>query len=123
MKNSRAAARTACRAGSGSSPWEALAAGAGADDDAREPGDAAERAAAFAALLNGGVSASTDDGDGGVGVGGGFGFPRSNGSLAEHSEDEDDDEELRATKAKMREQLAALARRRAEITGAGRPPR
>ena len=168
-------------AASPSSPWEALAANAGgarrltdvSRGDGDESGsssesnavatDAAERAAAFAALLseargetNGGVgdvapgkangterlfsetkrgegedAASgvawrSSSGGGALGPGlSGSAPPGSLGSVYQSfdaSVDDEEDEELRATKRRMKEQLAKLTRRRAELMGATGAP-
>ena len=164
-----------------SSPWEALAANAGGarrlTDVSRGDGDengsssesnavatdAAERAAAFAALLseargetNGGggdvapgkangtdrlfsetkrgegedaasgVAWRSSSGGGALGPGlSGSAPPGSLGSVYQSfdaSVDDEEDEELRATKRRMKEQLAKLTRRRAELMGATGAP-
>lgn len=138
-----------------SAPWEALAVGAGdvnasADEDPRvaAAADAADRAAAFAALLSGrsgvnvvaggdvssasppalrttrllanvaltAASGSSNLPDASSGASGRF---DDVSSMVE--DDDNDDDELKAVKKKMASQLAALARRRAEITGNGTP--
>ena len=168
-------------AASPSSPWEALAANAGGarrlTDISRGDGDengsssesnavatdAAERAAAFAALLseargetNGGggdvapgKASGTDrlfsetkrgegedagsgvawrSSSGGNALGPGLSGSAPPGSLGsvyqsfDASVDDEEDEELRATKRRMKEQLAKLTRRRAELMGATGAP-
>lgn len=177
------------RSATPTSPWEALAANAGGArrltdvsffrGDGDEEGsvsesnanacsvatDAAERAAAFAALLSeargetnadrvgDGVSSANGDvlpsaeqrgekkdaasgaarrlssGGGALGPGlSGLPLPLPPGSLGsvyqsfDASVDDEDDEELRATKRRMKEQLAKLTRRRAELMGATGAP-
>ena len=163
------------RSAAPTSPWEALAANAGgarrltdvSRGDGDEEGsssesnassvatDAAERAAAFAALLSearGETNAGVGDrapsanlvaaekrgedaasgsawrlssGGGALGPGLSGLPPGSLGSVYQSfdaSVDDEDDEELRATKRRMKEQLAKLTRRRAELMGATGAP-
>ena len=124
-----------------SAPWEWLAQGAGtASVEDYALGDSpADRAAAFAALLNdkhGGIGNvlasgdfenSVDEGDfespehanafPGAYIPGVKGMP---GMSFDEDEDEDD-EELRETKRKMKSKLKELAARRAEVVGDGTP--
>ena len=124
-----------------SAPWEWLAQGAGtASVEDYALGDSpADRAAAFAALLNdkhGGIGNvlasgdfenSVDEGDfespehanafPGAYIPGVKGMP---GMSFDEDEDEDD-EELRETKRKMKNKLKELAARRAEVVGDGTP--
>ena len=125
-----------------SAPWEWLAQGAGtaAVEDYALGDSPADRAAAFAALLNdkrGGIGNvlasgdfenSVDEGDfespdthanafPGAYIPGVKGMP---GMSFDEDEDEDD-EELRETKRKMKNKLKELAARRAEVVGDGTP--
>ena len=134
------------------SPWEALAANVGVapkrathpaldggrDDSVtavtaesihseasmRMATDAAERAAAFAALLSDASGRASDEssdkspeGDAPAPPPGSLGGLRSVYQSFDASVDDDEDEELRATKRRMKAQLAKLTRRRAEMTG------
>ena len=132
-----------------SAPWEWLAQGAGtASAEEYALGDSpADRAAAFAALLNdkhggiGGVLASgdfenfdpssLDEGDGsfdapdsftkafpGAYIPGVQGMP---GVSFDEDDEDEDDEELREKKRRMKKKLAKLAARRAEVVGDGTP--
>ena len=98
-----------------SAPWEALAVGAGGADAS------SDRAAAFAALLTGGSGISSDISSGSGSVARFIASSSSDLNASGSFDDEDDDDELRATKRKMRAQLAALSRRRAELIGNGTP--
>ena len=101
--------------------------------------DAAERAAAFAALLSdaSGGAAAADARSSALGArpspGAAPGTPANapSGTLGtlsnvyrdfDASVDEDEDDELRATKRRMKEQLAKLTKRRAEMMGATGAP-
>jgi hypothetical protein len=101
--------------------------------------DAAERAAAFAALLSdaSGGAAAADARSSALGArpspGAAPGTPANapSGTLGTLSDvyrsfdasvDEDEDDELRATKRRMKEQLAKLTKRRAEMMGATGAP-
>ena len=101
--------------------------------------DAAERAAAFAALLSdaSGGAAAADARSSSLGArpspGAAPGTPANapSGTLGTLSDvyrsfdasvDEDEDDELRATKRRMKEQLAKLTKRRAEMMGATGAP-